>query len=147
MGSRALLVIALLCLCVPAFGTTRASSATACLRPKAVLASGLGRGLRPTAHVTLKKVAAVRGRGRFRNVVASGVYFVSANLGKQRIATWAVSPRAYSTGHGAIFAVDRNARRVSVFGSLISPQLLSSWGVNARTTGYSASRICVRMSS
>ena len=144
---RVLLVVAVLFLCVPAVGTTRASSATACARPKAVLTGGLARGLRPSAHVTLKKVAAVRGHGRFRNVVASGVYFVSANLGKQRIATWAVSLPAYATGHGAIFAVDRNARRVSVFGSLISPQLLSSWGVSARTTGYAASRSCARMSS
>lgn len=126
-------------LALPAGG---AAAGSVCLKPAASVQALVQRGLRPSLHVQVKRVAATRARGRFTSVLSSGVYFVSADLGKQGVATWAFSTTAYRTGHGAAFSVDRNARRVSVLGSLVSPQLLAGWGVGTRTKGYSASRAC-----
>ena len=141
VGSRGPIVAiaAAASLAVPAGG---AAAASACLKPAPAVSALIARGLRPSLHVEVARVAAVRGRGHFTSVLSSGVYFVSADLGKQGVATWAFSTGAYKTGHGAAFSVDRNARRVSVLGSLVSPQLLAGWGVGTRTKGYSASRAC-----
>ena len=139
----ALGVVLLLCLAPSALGSGTAQRQT-CLKPKATLVASLRGGLRPSAHATLLKVRATRAQGRFTSVLARGVYFVSADYGKRRVATWAVSTAAYSSGHGGVFSVDANARRISAFGSLISPELLASWGVSARTKGYAASRACAR---
>lgn len=142
---RRLVLAILLVLCAtPAALASPAAQTQTCLKPKAVLVASLRHGLRPAAHATLLKIRAVRAQGRFKSVLAGGVYFVSADYGKRRIATWAVSTSAYTSGHGGIFSVDANARHISAFGTLISPQLLASWGVSSRTKGYAASRTCAR---
>jgi hypothetical protein len=47
------------------------------------------------------------------------------------------------TGGGVIFGVDSRARKVSTFGSLVTPQLIASWGVSVHADGYAASRACI----
>jgi hypothetical protein len=117
------------------------AAAGACTAPPKALLASLRHGLKPSAHAQLRTVDAVRGRGRFKSVFAKGVWFVSGDVGG-RIATWAVSPDAFRTGHGAIFALDRTARTVSSFGVLVSPALIATWGVSTHTPGYAESRAC-----
>jgi hypothetical protein len=120
-----------------------AAPAATCVKASPLVVASLRHGLRPSAHATIGRTAAVRARGRFTNLLTGGIYFVSAPVGNGRVATWAVTTAAYRTGHGGVFAVDRNARKVSVLGALISPQLLASWGAGTHTHGYATSRACV----
>src|SRR5215475_10126565 len=103
--------------------------------PHALLAT-LRHGLQPTSHARLDSAFVTRGQGPFRGVVASGVYFVSADVGRARVATWAVTPSVLTSGQGGIFGVDMTARTVSRFGSLVSPALLAAWGVSTHARGY-----------
>ena len=85
-----------------ATSTTAVSSPAArCLSPAPVLVTTLKGGLRPAAHARLGRVAAVRGQGTFSGVLKGGAYFVSANVGSKRVATWAVSTAAYRSGCGS----------------------------------------------
>ena len=127
---------------VPALPAGAASAPAGCISPPAAASAALRHGLRPTAHVTLRGTTAVRAKGHFKSVLAGGVYFVSSRVGPNSVATWAFSAAAFKTGHGAVFSIDKNARRVSLLGSLVSPPVLAQWGVTTHTTGDESSRAC-----
>lgn len=139
-----LVVTAVVAAAGAASSTATSSPAARCLSPAPPLVKTLKSGLRPSAHARLVRVAAVRGQGAFSGVLKGGAYFVSANVGSKRMATWAVSTAAYRSGHGAILAVDGTARKVSRFGTLLSPELVASWGASPRSAGYRASRTCAQ---
>jgi len=146
VGSRRVRSTAMLAAVFVAAGAAANVAAASCDPAPQALVAIVRHGLRPAAHARLTTASLTRGQGRFRSVVASGVYFVSADVGRGRVATWAVTPSVVTSGQGGIFAVDRTARKVSRFGSLVPPALLATWGVSTHTRGYAASRACERRS-
>ena len=126
-----------------------------CLPVRASVLKTLRAGLHAAVRPQLRSARAVKARGTFTGPFPGrgGVYFISANLGRRGVATWAASEffvlgKEGSIGRLTLFAISKTARAVSDprsgFGAAIPPQaLLVEWGVKPTTYGYAQSRACV----
>lgn len=120
--------------------------ASRCLSVKPALTKVLRAGVKSSLRARLGTPKAVKTTARLRKApsgLAKGAWFVSVPVRGRGTATWIVNESAFRTGGGVILPVGSLARSVSVFGSALSPAVVSSWGITTRTDGYAASRDCV----
>jgi len=122
-----------------------APQATRCIAVTRALSTQLRHGVKPSLRARLGTMHAVKSRAQLRNAPASfgkRATFVSVRVRGRGVATWAVNDQAFRTGGGFILPVGQLARSIAVFGAALSPAIVTSWGIGARTDGYAQSRAC-----
>jgi len=128
--------------------SARTAAWRACLTPHRPLLKALKASLTREARGRLGRVRAAKAHTKYTvpRGLASGVYFVSADIRGFGVATWAASASEYKTGGGLLIAVDSVARVVSTAGTDIPRSTLSRWGLTPKTKdrGYAISRRCVK---